>query len=186
MSPSTSAVPPDSTITFTVTVTDLGGSPTTPTGTLTWSDGGAGGTLSDSACALLSSPGEVPKNGCAVAYTAPASPGTVTITATYKGDPTHAESSGTAVVTVQTPQEETQSLVTTVNCMNLPGGTTTSLDSKLNAAINSLNAGNNGTAVNQLNAFINYVNAQAGKKISQAQAQELVSDAQAITAAIQS
>ncbi|MDE1763519.1 MAG: right-handed parallel beta-helix repeat-containing protein [Thaumarchaeota archaeon] len=85
---------------------------------------------------------------------------------------------GTAVY--QTPQQALQSLITLKESMGLPQGLTTSLDAKLNAASDSLNSGDDNTAKNQLNAFIHEVNAQAGKKITQDQANQLMSGAQNI------
>ena len=85
---------------------------------------------------------------------------------------------GTAVY--KTPQQALQSLITLKESMGLPQGLTTSLDAKLNAASNSLNSGDGNTAKNQLNAFINEVSAQAGKKLTQDQANQLISVAQNI------
>jgi len=64
--------------------------------------------------------------------------------------------------------------------MSLPPGITTSLDAKLNGALGSLDAGHNRAAVNQLNAFINEVDAQSGKKIPLPQAEALTTFAQGI------
>lgn len=75
---------------------------------------------------------------------------------------------------------QVQTLEGTVNGMGLPHGTTTSLDSKLSAAMNSLSSGSDMTAANQLGAFVHEVNAQSGKQIPAADAQQLVSLAQAI------
>jgi len=55
-----------------------------------------------------------------------------------------------------------------------------SLKSKLEAAMASLARGNENSARGQLNAFINQVEAQAGKKISDSAADELIAAAQAI------
>jgi hypothetical protein len=78
--------------TFTVTVTDTSSSPTTPTGTISWSDGNVGGTFSSTSC-LLSS------DSCTISYT-PAtttnSPNSVTVTATYGGDSAHSGSTSTS------------------------------------------------------------------------------------------
>ena len=100
----------------------------------------------------------------------------------YSGDNNYV--SGTSGIcepfTVQTPAQSTSSLISLVNSMNIPHGTTTSLVSKLSAALDSINRGNDNAAVNQLNAFINEVNAQTGKAITQSQAQTLTFYAQAI------
>ncbi len=90
----------------------------------------------------------------------------------------------TFTITVLTPIQADQKLVSIVNSMNLPGGESNSLDAKLSAALSSLIAHNSNTAKNQLNAFINEVNAQTGKKITQSQAAQLLLDAQDIISAI--
>lgn len=61
-----------------------------PTGTVTWSDNGAGGVFSANPCTLSSA-------SCGVSYTAAAS---ATITATYAGDTNNLGSSGSFLVTV--------------------------------------------------------------------------------------
>jgi hypothetical protein len=63
----------------------------------------------------------------------------------------------------------------------------TSLTADVNAALAALAKGNknaNKVAVNNLNALINHVNAQAGKKISSNAAQAIIAQARAIIAAI--
>ncbi|MCK5560220.1 MAG: hypothetical protein KAJ51_06485, partial [Thermoplasmata archaeon] len=55
-----------------------------------------------------------------------------------------------------------------------------SLISKLENAQKSLDKGQDNAAVNQLNAFINEVEAQRGKKLTDAQADELIAAAQSI------
>ena len=84
----------------------------------------------------------------------------------------------TFTITVLTPIQADQKLTSIVNGMNLQGGEANSLDAKLAAALFSLNSHNNNTAKNQLNAFLNEVNAQTGKKITQTQATQLIQDAQ--------
>ena len=167
--------------TCTVTVTDSNaGTAITPTGTVdAFSDGGAGGTFGSASCSLSS--GE-----CTFTYTPPvtAAGTTITISATYEGDSTHLASSGASTLTVETPAQAVQALTSLVGTMNLPHGTGTSLVAKLNAALNSINSGNNNAAINQLSAFINEVNARSGKAITPPQAQMLTADAQAIIAAL--
>jgi len=80
----------------------------------------------------------------------------------------------------QTPAQATEDLISDIEELNLPQGTENSLNSKLDAAIESLDAGNENAAINQLNAFINYVSAQAGKKLTEEQANELMQAAQMI------
>jgi hypothetical protein len=89
-------------------------------------------------------------------------------------------------MTVQSPAQAVQALISLKDAMNLPHGIANSLDAKLNAALDSINRGNNKAAVNQLNAFINEVQAQTGKAIAQNQAQQLISSAQSIISALSS
>ena len=102
---------------------------------------------------------------------------TVTVTAT---DNAGNMATGTFKVTVLTPAQASQQVINNTGSANLDKGTTTSLDAKLQAAISSLNSVNNNTAKNQLNAFINAVNAQSGKKITTAEASQLITEAQDI------
>ena len=83
-----------------------------------------------------------------------------------------------------TPQAATLQLIDTINGMSLPHGVGASLDAKLESVINSLNAGNNNAADNQLGAFINEVNAQDGKKLTVDQASSLIAEAQIIISKI--
>jgi len=184
VSPNPSTVTIGNTITYTATVADISpGSASTPTGTASWSDGGAGGSFSNSgSCTLLS-------GTCSIVYAPASTLGSVTITATYGGDPTHAGSSGTSSLTVLTPAQATQNLIKLVDSLNLPKGITNSLDAKLRAAINSLNRGNPTPAKNQLNAFINEVKAQTAKaqtakKITSTQAAQLIAAASDIIKAL--
>lgn len=67
-------------------------------------------------------------------------------------------------------------LINTTQAMNLQQGIENSLDTKLQAAQDALNAQDNGlnqTAINKLEAFINEVEAQRGKALSNNQANEL-------------
>jgi hypothetical protein len=67
--------------------------------------------------------------------------------------------------------------------MNLANGVSNSLDSKLDAALHALgdaNVNNDVAAFNSLDAFINAVEAQRGKKITSAQANELITAARRI------
>jgi len=76
-----------------------------------------------------------------------------------------------------------EDLAITVFEMNLQNGISNSLDSKLDAALNALvdaNVNNDGAACNSLGAFINAVQAQRGKKITNAQADQLIVSAQQI------
>jgi hypothetical protein len=59
-----------------------------------------------------------------------------------------------------------------------------SLDSQLQAAIDSFSAGNTTAGVTQLGAFINHVSAQRGKKIDAALADAFIAFAQRIIKAV--
>ena len=87
--------------------------------------------------------------------------------------------------TVLTPTQATQKLIGTIDSMHLPTGTTTSLEATLNAAINQLNRNNHIPVCNQLNAFLNQVNAkQTNGQLTPQQAADLRQQAIAIQRAI--
>jgi hypothetical protein len=67
-----------------------------------------------------------------------------------------------------------------VQSYSLPQGTQGSLVSKLDAVKTSLGLNSQIQAKNQLKAFINEVNAQRGKKISNSQADALITAAKSI------
>ena len=109
----------------------------------------------------------------------------------------------TAVVTVETTAQAIQQLSGLVDSFNLSQGISTSLDAKLLNALASLNtastadakllaadamsaasAGNRQDAANKLQAFINAVNAQRGKQITDTQADALIALARRILAVI--
>ena len=72
--------------------------------------------------------------------------------------------------------------------LNLHHGIENSLMVKLNGAWQKLtdsNPNNDGAAINQLQAFVNHVEAQSGKKISAADAENLVASAETIIEALQ-
>ena len=98
--------------------------------------------------------------------------------------------SGTTVSSVaieQTPQEQISSLSEVVFSLELDGGTMNSLAAKLGGALDKLDplATDKPAAKNKLQSFINSVNAIRGKKISQATADDLIAQAQAVIADIQ-
>ncbi|UCE29188.1 MAG: hypothetical protein JSV85_00115 [Candidatus Bathyarchaeota archaeon] len=87
-----------------------------------------------------------------------------------------------------TPQEAIERLVAAVEGMNLQQGIDNSLDAKLASALDALdalNADQRSDAVNKLNAFMNEVEAQRGKKLSAEQADYLMSEAQGVVDRIQ-
>jgi hypothetical protein len=105
--------------------------------------------------------------------------GTQTFTVTAKD---YSNNSATKSVTYQvmTPVEGTQELISEVVSSPLPQDIEDGLKDKLAAAINALNKGNEKAAINILNAFINMVNAQRGKTLTNAQADSWIAEAQKI------
>ncbi len=87
-------------------------------------------------------------------------------------------------ITVKTPAEATSDLITQVKSLEIKKGIETALSAKLNAAIAALDRGNEKTAINNLNAFINLVEAQKGKALAPAQADTLITEAQKIVQSI--
>lgn len=77
-------------------------------------------------------------------------------------------------------------LIGTVENLGLPNGLENALVSKLEGALSKFESGNNNAAVGKLNAFINQINAQSGKKIETEDADALIATAQAIIDAINS
>lgn len=98
----------------------------------------------------------------------------------------HGVIDGTVTVLVPPGQEEEamQSLATTIESWNLDGGTENSLTTKLEAAIHLFNQNNLNGAVHKVEDFINKVEAMRNKKLTDEQADYLVSSAQAIINAI--
>jgi hypothetical protein len=81
------------------------------------------------------------------------------------------------------PADSIAELVVDVINLNLQKGIANSLDAKLDSAFDSLedvNENNDVAAVNKLQAFINAVEAQRGKKLTDADADALAGAAQAI------
>jgi hypothetical protein len=93
--------------------------------------------------------------------------------------------SGTALITAQTPQGALSGLMDDVTVLQedgkLNGGNANALIAKLSAALQSLNQGNSKPACNQIQAFINQVNSlMAGGTLTAAQGQALIDAANAI------
>jgi len=85
--------------------------------------------------------------------------------------------------TVVDPKDMIEGLIDTVISLNLQKGILNSLNAKLDtvlAALDDLNENNDVAAINPLNAFINAVEAQRGKEITDAVADYLIPVAQAI------
>jgi dipeptidyl aminopeptidase/acylaminoacyl peptidase len=85
---------------------------------------------------------------------------------------------------VKTPAERISDLDALVRSFNLHHGTTNSLTVKLRDALNTLNAGNTAVACARLADFVNHTRAQSGKKLTAAQATQLIDEANSIRAAL--
>ncbi len=81
-------------------------------------------------------------------------------------------------IIVESPAEATQEVLEDIEEMELQYGMNESLSSKLENAIKSMDNGQYNAAANQLNAFINQVEAQRGKKLTEEQADALIAAAQ--------
>jgi hypothetical protein len=90
----------------------------------------------------------------------------------------------TVQVIVLTPQEGIEGIIDLVRSFNLPHGTENSLVVKLQHAVDAISAGDLSGACDQLAAFIHEVNAQAGKKLTLDQANQLIAGANQIRTAL--
>lgn len=91
VTPNTTTFVAGSAMTLTATIGDASYPAYALTGTVSWSDNGAGGTFSPSTCV-------VSDNSCSVAYTPPSISSDITIAASYGGDESDYGSSGTTVL----------------------------------------------------------------------------------------
>jgi len=105
--------------------------------------------------------------------------GTQTFTVTAK-DYGNNTATNSVTYTVLTSAQGTQNLKSGVSNSPIPQGIKNGLNAKLDAAINALNQGNKKEAINILQAFINMINAQRGKSITNAQADSWIAEAQKI------
>jgi parallel beta-helix repeat protein len=99
VSPNPWSIAAGQTVVYSLTVTDLGGTPTVPTGAVSWNDGGMGGTFVNGPTCTLGR-GSSNTGLCAIDYQTSVSGGSVTINAAYQGDSSHLSSSGTASLSV--------------------------------------------------------------------------------------
>jgi len=109
---------------------------------------------------------------------------TVTLTVT---DDDGATATDTAIVTVQAPAGAVQSLSALLLSYNLKPSIATSLNGKLQnvaTVLAAANAGQRNDAANRLGAFINAVEAQRGKALTDAQADQLKALARRILAVL--
>lgn len=99
--PNTASTLTGSGLVFNATITDTSPSSTTPTGTISWNDGSAGGKFANSATCTLSGSGST--SSCTISYTGPLSAKSVVITGQYAGDSAHSSSSATSHLTITAP-----------------------------------------------------------------------------------
>jgi hypothetical protein len=90
------------------------------------------------------------------------------------------------IVNDVTPTELIEDFIEYIESLNLQRGIENSLLSKLNRIIKLLERGQNNVAINQLNAFINEVEALRGKKLTNEQADYLIGEAEKIIYVISS
>ena len=138
-------------ITFQVKIVDSSsGTKGIPTGTVSWSDGGAGGSFNAVSCALTQYRTSTSESVCTIVYTPPANIGTPTITATYSGDGRHGTSFGLSALTVNAPPTGTSAvsynLGDQASCQSLPSGSPTWFTSNATCHINDLTL-NQGTSL---------------------------------------
>ena len=89
----------------------------------------------------------------------------------------------TFYITAATPESLVRNLLESVASLDLAAGLGNALSSKLQNALDALASGTPGSkvsAIGMLNAFINSIEAQTGKRISPEQAEELVSQAESL------
>ena len=108
------------------------GQKTSPVGSVSWSDGGAGGAFSNSSCTLTPYVGS--HSWCHLTYTPPSPKMPVTITASYQGNSIHKTSSGTTTLTVD--KRSTSTFV-----MSNPASTTVGKNIVLYVKVNDTDTG---------------------------------------------
>lgn len=90
------------------------------------------------------------------------------------------DTASVTITAVQTPVQATDSLIMEVLYSDLSDGLKTALTATLDAAYNSLRRGDERSAINALRAFTVQVRSQAGKTLTAAQAEALISEARRI------
>jgi hypothetical protein len=84
------------------------------------------------------------------------------------------------VITAPTPADLVTDLLKDLEEMEINEGYVNSLEAKLNAALAAFNAEDVEGGIDELNSFINAVEAQRGKKITEADADFLIASATTI------
>lgn len=77
------------------------------------------------------------------------------------------------------------SMISDIQALNISQGLKNALSTKLNNALDKCENGNTNAAINNLNAFINQVEAKRGNPLTNAQADDFIAQASALIAAIQ-
>jgi hypothetical protein len=98
-----------------------------------------------------------------------------------------AELTSLELASAGTPSEQIEGLTSLVLEINIQSGVSNALDSKLDSALAALddsNEKNDGAALNSMYAFCNSVSAQSGKKITEAQADQLFAAANGIISSL--
>jgi hypothetical protein len=106
------------------------------------------------------------------------------LTATQSLNGATSSASGSISVTILTYSKATSNLQALVDGAGLDQGMQNSLDSQLQAALADFNAGDTADGVSQLQDFINHVNAQRDKKITDYWAKQFIPTAQGIINAV--
>jgi hypothetical protein len=94
------------------------------------------------------------------------------------------DATSTHAYTVLSAAQATERLAGSLASSGLDKGESNSLNQKLQSAIASANRGNANAATGQINAFINQIEAQRGKKIDPATADQLISEAGKVLVAL--
>jgi hypothetical protein len=87
-------------------------------------------------------------------------------------------------IRVKGAAEQIRDLTVMMSSFHMAHGMEISMTSKLRSALEALSAGGKATACDSLQSFINHVNAQSGKKLTQSQARSLIAAARQIKTVI--
>jgi hypothetical protein len=159
------------TVTVTANVSASGGG-ATPTGTVTFKDGST-----ELGSAALD------PSGVATLQTSSLPAGSDQLSAEYGGDGSSADStSAVDIQTVYTPASGAQALASTISSWSLPANGD-GLSNQANAAAGAFASGNTQLGCSTLTGLSNHARAQSGKKLTAAQANQVIAAAQAAATA---